>query len=202
MADSTTRCRRPRRRSPRNRMLAEVLHAERLATLLFDALTPEEAALDAHTAGLRFDVPFLARRLIGVTEWALRDARCRELPLGYFGAGTGGAAALMAATRMSQVRAIASRGGRPDLAREALPLILAPTLRVVGERDREVAVLNREAQRQLRVDSALAVVPGASHLFEEPGALGEVARQAARWFTRWLGAATRHAAAAVAAGRT
>ncbi len=175
------------RHSPRNRRVAEALHASHLATLLFDLLTAEEEERDALTRSLGFDIGLLARRLEGATDWALRQPDCGALGLGYFGASTGAAAALVAAAaRPSVVRAVVSRGGRPDLAGTLLSRVMAPTLLIVGERDAEVLAKNREAARRLGGPSELVVIAGATHLFEEPGALEEVARLAAGWFTRHL----------------
>jgi putative phosphoribosyl transferase len=176
------------RHSPRNRYVAGVLQQQGLATLLFDLLTPHEEAVDARTAHLRFDIPFLAQRLIGATDWILEQPATRQLAVGYFGASTGAAAALVAAAeRPAVVRAVVSRGGRPDLAGAALARVRAPTLLIVGGADVPVLHLNREAIRALGArDTRLAIVPGATHLFEEPGALEEVARLAAEWFVRYL----------------
>jgi len=153
-----------------------------LATLLIDLLTAEEEALDVHMAHLRFDIELLARRLVGATDWLTQRADARHLPIGYFGASTGAAAALVAATkRPNVIGAIVSRGGRPDLAGPVLPRVRAPTLLIVGGQDVQVIQLNRAALAQL-----LVIVPGATHLFEEPGALDEVARLAREWFERHL----------------
>ena len=177
------------RRSTRNQAVAEVLRASGIATLLFDLLTPEEEAEDAYTGHLRFDIGLLSRRLVAVTREMADDPRLRDFALGYFGASTGGAAALLAAAAPgSSIAAVVSRGGRPDLAGDALPLVKAPTLLIVGERDEEVLRLNEDAYAQLRCEKKLEVVPRATHLFEEPGALEEVARLAARWFQKHLGA--------------
>jgi predicted alpha/beta-hydrolase family hydrolase len=175
------------RRSPRNQAVAEVLRDAGLATLLFDLLTPEEEAQDAPTGHLRFDIGMLSRRLAIVTEEIADDARSGALGIGYFGASTGGAAALRAAAALgSTIGAVVSRGGRPDLAGEALAYVKAPTLLIVGERDEEVLRLNQDAYAQLRCEKSLAVVPHATHLFQEPGALEEVARLAANWFRQHL----------------
>ena len=185
--------------SPRNRQVARALQRARLATLLLDLLTRAEAALDARTAHLRFDIPLLAGRLAGVADWLASDRRTRALPLGLFGASTGASAALItAAERPGLVRAVVSRGGRPDLAGPALGAVAAPTLLIVGGRDAPVLDLNQLALADLVAAAAreLVVVPGATHLFEEPGALGEVARLAAEWFGRYLavpGAPAEHA---------
>jgi putative phosphoribosyl transferase len=167
--------------SPRNRSVADRLNRAGLATLLLDLLTPEEQAVDEATRELRFDVPRLADRLVAAIGWSL--AQRPDLPLGAFGASTGAAAALVAAARRpGLVGAVVSRGGRVDLAGAALPLVRAPTLLLLGERDVEVRALNEEARREMRCEVELAVVPGAAHLFEEPGALDEVAERAAAWF--------------------
>ncbi len=175
------------RNSPRNRFVAEVLQRVGLATLLMDLLTADEEEADAITGHLRFDIPFLATRLVGATDWLLADPATRRLRVGYFGASTGAAAALVAAAeRPRAVGAIVSRGGRPDLAFNALDAVRAPTLLIVGERDRVVLGMNEGALRALRAEKDLAIVPRATHLFEEPGALEEVARLAGDWFVRYL----------------
>jgi putative phosphoribosyl transferase len=175
------------RHSPRNRFVAGFLRDGRLGTLLIDLLTTREEAVDAATGHLRFDIELLADRLVAITDWLVADPQTRALPIGYFGASTGAAAALVAAARrVGSVRAVVSRGGRPDLAWSALSQVSAPTLLIVGAHDVDVLGLNRKALEELRADKALAVVPGATHLFEEPGALEEVARLARDWFTRHL----------------
>jgi putative phosphoribosyl transferase len=175
------------RLSPRNRHVARLLNEAGLATLLVDLLTPEEEAFDARTARLRFDIDLLAERLVEVTDWLGDRAETRGLRRGYFGASTGAAAALVAAAARPQVvHALVSRGGRPDLAGPALPLVRAPTLLIVGGEDVAVIELNRRALAQLRTEADLAIVPGATHLFEEAGALDEVARLARQWFERHL----------------
>lgn len=177
------------RHSPRNRFVAGQLRAAGLATLLIDLLTAEEEAVDARTAHLRFDIGLLAQRLVGATDWLGQDPRTAGLSVGYFGASTGGGAALVAAAnRPDRVGAVVSRGGRPDLAGAALAQVQAPTLLIVGGDDVPVIGLNETALQRLacRVKK-LVIVPGASHLFEEPGKLEEVARLAADWFTRHLG---------------
>jgi putative phosphoribosyl transferase len=175
------------RRSPRNQAVAEVLRASGLATLLFDLLTPHEEAEDACTGHLRFNVGLLGRRLVAATKEMLDDNRVQNLGFGYFGASTGGAAALLAAAALdSIVQAVVSRGGRPDLAGSALPHVRAATLLIVGQRDEEVLHLNEKAYARLKCEKALAVVPHATHLFEEHGALEEVARLAANWFQKHL----------------
>jgi pimeloyl-ACP methyl ester carboxylesterase len=177
------------RHSPRNRFVAGVLHQDTLATLLLDLLTTEEEEVDAHTAHLRFDIGLLAERLVGATDWLRGQRDVGELPVGYFGASTGAGAALVAAAARPQViEAIVSRGGRPDLAGKALPYVQAPTLLIVGGADVPVIGMNQEALGQLGApEKKLVIVPRATHLFEEPGALEEVARLAADWFTRYLG---------------
>jgi putative phosphoribosyl transferase len=168
--------------SPRNRFVADELNGAGLATLLIDLLTPEEEHAERVTRHLRFDIGLLAERLLAAT-----DAEQSGLPLGYFGASTGAAAALVAAAeRPKRVGAVVSRGGRPDLAGEALGRVLAPTLLIVGGDDRLVLELNREAMEQLGAERELEIVPGATHLFEEPGALERVAELARDWFTRHL----------------
>jgi putative phosphoribosyl transferase len=177
------------RHSPRNKFVARVLQGAGLATLLVDLLTAEEEAVDVHTAHLRFDIGLLAGRLVGATEWLGRDEQTKGLPVGYFGASTGGGAALVAAAALPDVvSTVVSRGGRPDLAGEALPAVRAATLLIVGGDDHLVLQLNRQALDRLgSAVKQLVVVPGASHLFEEPGKLEEVARLAADWFVRYLG---------------
>jgi putative phosphoribosyl transferase len=171
------------RHSPRNRQVAEALGEVGLATLLFDLLTPEEG-LDRRNV---FDIGLLAERLIAVTRWTRSEASLGELPVGYFGASTGAAAALRAAAALADdVLAVVSRGGRPDLAAEALAAVSAPTLLIVGGNDREVLALNEQAAARLRREHEIAVVPAATHLFEEPGALERVADLASEWFLRHL----------------
>jgi putative phosphoribosyl transferase len=178
------------RHSVRNRHVAGRLNEAGLATLLIDLLTPEEEAIDLQTAHLRFDIGLLAERLVGASDWLIRAPETRRLRLGYFGASTGAAAALIAAVaRPDDVGAVVSRGGRPDLAEAALPHVRAPTLLIVGGNDHHVIALNRAAYAQLRCEKQLVIVPGATHLFEEPGALEEVARLASEWFERFLKAA-------------
>ncbi len=171
------------RLSPRNQFVAEVIRKAGLGTLLFDLLTPNEEAIDAQTRHLRFDITMLARRLAAATEWIKNREETSHLRIGYFGASTGAAAALIAAAEFGNgIRAVVSRGGRPDLAGEALPRVTAPTLLIVGGLDEVVIRLNEEALAQLRCVKKLKIVPGATHLFEEPGTLEEVARLAADWF--------------------
>jgi dienelactone hydrolase len=171
------------RLSPRNRHVAAVLRASGLDTVLLDLLTPEEGAADARTGQHRFDIGMLTARVSGAVDWAL--ARGDGARIGLFGASTGAAAALAAAA-VRPVSAVVSRGGRPDLAGSALPDVAAPTLLIVGGRDHVVLDLNREAMAAMTAYVELAVVPGATHLFEEPGALDEVARLTADWFLRHL----------------
>lgn len=176
------------RRSPRNRQVARSLQEAGLATLLFDLLTADEEVVDRQTASLRFNIELLADRLVAVTDLVLGGLAGRPLRLGYFGASTGAAAALIAAARRAgQVHAIVSRGGRPDLAGSALADVRVPTLLMVGGEDGDVITLNYTALMQLRCVKELVLIPGATHLFEEPGALEEVARLAEQWFVRHLG---------------
>lgn len=175
------------RKSPRNRFVAGVLQRAGLATLLFDLLTADEERADEIDAHLRFDIDLLARRLVGATDWVQSQGETRNLRIGYFGASTGAAAALIAAVeRPEVVDAVVSRGGRPDLADRWLSRVRAPTLLIVGGDDREVLALNRSALRQLRSPKQLEIVPHATHLFEEPGTLERVADVAAAWFRRHL----------------
>jgi dienelactone hydrolase len=174
------------RHSPRNVHVAEVLRSAGISSLLFDLLTEAEERIDATTAELRFDIPLLTGRLIAATRWLLSQPTAQGGRIGYFGASTGAAAALAAAARIPTIAAVVSRGGRPDLAGPELAQVRAATLLIVGENDREVLVLNRRSLAELRCEAQLAIVPGATHLFEEPGALDEVARLAAVWFTAHL----------------
>ena len=172
------------RLSPRNQAVAAALRGAGLGTLLFDLLTTHEEAEDALTGHLRFDIRLLARRLAAATLAVAENPHSHHLPIGYFGASTGGAAALIAAAALTAtVHAVVSRGGRPDLAGEALPMVKAPTLLMVGERDEEVLRLNRDAHEQLQCEKGIAIIPHAGHLFQEPGELAEVSRLAARWFS-------------------
>jgi dienelactone hydrolase len=171
------------RHSPRNKWVAEVLHKEGLATLLLDLLSKEEDR-DYET---RFDIDLLTRRLKVATQWLSNQPDTESLVVGYFGASTGAAAALMAAASLGRkIGAVVSRGGRPDLAMASLSKVLAPTLLIVGGDDYQVIELNEAAYKQLRCEKHLAIVPGATHLFEEPGTLDEVARLASDWFRRHL----------------
>lgn len=179
------------RHSTRNRHVAGVLNQNGLATLLLDLLTRKEEHIDQATSHLRFDIALLASRLEGATQWALEQPVTRHLRVGCFGASTGGGAALLAAANMpGQIAAVVSRGGRPDLAMNALPRVTCPTLLIVGELDTAVLALNRAAYEQLAGAKELAIVPGATHLFEEPGALDLVAQLAAQWFRRMTQAAS------------
>jgi len=170
------------RKSPRNNFVADVLNRQHLATLLVDLLTPAEDEVYEN----RFDILLLSKRLIKVTEWALTQTALQQLPVGYFGASTGAASALTAAALLSDnIRAVVSRGGRPDLTK-ALPNVKAPTLLIVGSLDTQVLGLNKQAYEQLQCNKKLEIVTGASHLFEEPGTLHVVADLAADWFTRYM----------------
>jgi dienelactone hydrolase len=175
------------RHSPRNRFVARTLQNSGLATLLIDLLTPEEEQVDLRTAHLRFDIGLLAERLVWATEWLKQQPHTQSLRVGYFGASTGGGAALVAAAdRPREVGAVVSRGGRPDLAGDALARVQAPTLLIVGGNDTQVLELNRQAMALIQGEKELAIVPGASHLFEEAGSLEEVARLACDWFLQKL----------------
>jgi putative phosphoribosyl transferase len=176
------------RHSPRNRYVASALREGGLATLLMDLLTPPEEAIDLQTRQLRFDIDLLAERLVAATDWLRENPDTRDLKLGYFGASTGAGAALVAAARRPDaIGAVVSRGGRPDLASSALPMVRAPTLLIVGGDDLAVIGMNREALNALHVEKQLQIVARATHLFEEPGALEQVARLARAWFARHLG---------------
>jgi dienelactone hydrolase len=170
------------RHSARNGMVAGVLQRVGLATLLIDLLTSEEEEADVRTGHLRFDIDFLAHRLVAATAWLRENPATASLAIGYFGASTGAAAALLAAAEDRNVFAIVSRGGRPDLAMDCLPKVRAPTLLIVGGADVPIIPLNQQAYEALACEKELVIVPGATHLFEEPGALEEVARIAADWF--------------------
>jgi putative phosphoribosyl transferase len=175
------------RHSPRNRHVARLLNDARLGTLMIDLLTAQEEVMDQRTAALRFDIGLLAGRLVGATDWLSRLEETRGLRIGYFGASTGAAAALVAAAeRTGVVQAVVSRGGRPDLAGPALADVEAPTLLIVGGSDLDVIQLNQTALAQLHCEKNLAIVPHATHLFEEPGALDAVARLACDWFGRYF----------------
>ncbi len=176
------------RHSPRNRVVAQGLVEGGLATLLIDLLTAAEEEVDLQTRHLRFDIDLLAGRLVGTTDWLRDNPDTASLRVGYFGSSTGAGAALVAATeRPDRVGAVVSRGGRPDLAREVLPRVRAPTLLIVGALDSPVLELNRDALAAMEAEVELEVVPGASHLFEEPGKLEVVTGLARDWFGRHLG---------------
>lgn len=174
------------RLSVRNQFVARVLQQAGLATLLFDLLTPEEEKIDDITRELRFDIAFLASRLISATDWIKETPIVHHLPIGYFGASTGGGAAIVAGAKEESVKAIVSRGGRPDLAGNALMSVMAPTLLIVGGNDDVVIKLNQEALEKLHCMKQLEIVSGATHLFEEPGTLEQVAELAKEWFLRYM----------------
>lgn len=175
------------RHSSRNRHVADMLHKAGLATLLLDLLTPEEEAEDERTRALRFDIPMLGKRVMHAIDWTAADDRFKDLPIGLFGASTGAAAAIIAAAERSMcVPAVVSRGGRPDLAGDALERVRAATLLIVGGLDTAVIRLNEQAMARLTAPHELAIVPGATHLFEEPGTLDQVATLARDWFLRWF----------------
>ena len=176
------------RHSPRNQVVARTLNDAGLGTLLFDLLTPNEEAVDTYTREHRFNIGLLAQRLVHATEWAKQQEETRDLRVGYFGSSTGGGAALVAAAEIPHlVGAVVSRGGRPDLAGDALPKVQAPTLLIVGGQDDIVIELNEMARDQMHCQVKLEIVPRATHLFEEPGALEKVAKQASDWFVSHLG---------------
>lgn len=173
--------------SVRNQHVAAILNKAKLATLLFDLFTPEEDAIDSQTCELRFDIEFLAKRLIDVTHWCLKQLVTHNLTIGYFGASTGGGASIMAAAHEPHtVKAIVSRGGRPDLAGESLAHVETPTLLIVGGDDIAVIEMNKNAMSQMHCKVDLKIIPGATHLFEEPGALDAVAELAKAWFVQYL----------------
>lgn len=175
------------RYSPRNQYVARVIREAGIGTLLFDLLTKEEEVVDLRTRHLRFNIKLLASRLVDATQWITGQDETRHVRIGYFGASTGGGAALVAAAELGEeVSAVVSRGGRPDLAEAALAHVVAPTLLIVGGLDEGVIQLNEEAYAQLRCTKELKIIPGATHLFEEPGKLEEVARLAAEWFRQYL----------------
>jgi len=177
------------RHSPRNQFVARTLNDAGLATLLFDLLTPEEEAIDLRTREHRFDIGLLAGRLVHATKWAQQQEQTRDLRIGYFGSSTGGGAALVAAAEIPQdIGAVVSRGGRPDLAGDALPRVQAPTLLIVGGEDDIVIELNEQARDRMRCEVKLEIVPRATHLFEEPGTLEKVAQLASDWFVHHMGA--------------
>ena len=174
--------------SPRNTRVAREINEAGIATLLIDLLTNEEEEIDEFTGEFRFNIDLLAQRLIHATEWVKKNPDTKSLAVGYFGASTGAAAALIAAAKLPEhVKAVVSRGGRPDLAGEHLPNVKAPTLLIVGGDDTEVLELNRQASQQMTTEKKIVVVPGATHLFEEPDKLEEVARLAISWFSKHLG---------------
>jgi len=171
------------RHSPRNQFVARTLNEAGLATLLFDLLTPEEESVDLYTREHRFNIGLLAERLVHATKWAKQQKQTADLRIGYFGSSTGGGAALVAAAELpDEVGPVVSRGGRPDLAGEALPKVKAPTLLIVGGEDHVVIELNEQARAQMKCECKIEIVPGATHLFEEPGALEHVAKLASDWF--------------------
>src|SRR5881394_2956971 len=175
------------RHSPRNQFVARTIREAGVGTLLFDLLTQEEEAVDMRTRHLRFDIGLLAERLVDATNWIKRGADTSHLRVGYFGSSTGGGAALVAAAAAGEaIGAVVSRGGRPDLAGDALPKVKSPTLLIVGGLDYPVIEMNKSALARMRCEKELKIVPGATHLFEEPGTLQEVARLAADWFQRHL----------------
>lgn len=175
------------RLSPRNQATARVFQKSKIATLLFDLLTAEEEQVDQVTSQYRFNIDFLATRLVAATHWIMKNPVLKKLPFGYFGASTGGGAALVAAARLADhTKAVVSRGGRPDLAGESLKFVEAPTLLIVGGRDEVVIDLNNKAFAALHCTKQLEIVPGATHLFEEPGALDKVAALADSWFRKYL----------------
>src|SRR3954466_12081899 len=176
------------RHSPRNQFVARTLNRAGLGTLLFDLLTPGEKALDIHTREHRFNISLLAERLVHATKWARQQEETRDLHIGYFGSSTGGAAALVAAAELPHdIGAVVSRGGRPDLAGDALPRVEAATLLIVGGYDDVVIGMNQSAQERMKAKTRLEIIPGATHLFEEPGTLEQVARLAREWFERHFG---------------
>jgi putative phosphoribosyl transferase len=173
--------------SPRNQYVAKEFNKANIGTLLFDLLTTEEEEEDIVTAEYRFNIALLAKRLIGATEWLRHDPKTKKLSFGYFGASTGAAAALIAAAKLpNEIAAVVSRGGRPDLAGEYLPSVVAPTLLLVGGLDTEVIELNQGAMDQMTAEKKLVIVPGATHLFVEPGTLEQVAKLSSEWFLRYL----------------
>lgn len=173
--------------SPRNRHVAEILQHKHLATILIDLLTTEEESVDMVTRHLRFDIPLLARRVVGATSWLQNSPETKHMKIGYFGASTGAAAALVAAAKLKdKVNAVVSRGGRPDLAQAILQKVTSPTLLIVGGNDSVVIDLNQTALEKLNCEKSLVIVPGAGHLFEQPGKLERVAEFAAQWFEEHL----------------
>lgn len=182
--------------SPRNQAVAETIREFGIGTLLFDLLTKDEEAVDIYTRQLRFDIEMLAERLVAAVHWAENDDLTKGLPIGFFGASTGGGAALVAAAKLeNRIKAVVSRGGRPDLAGDALPAVTAPTLLIVGELDDVVIELNRQAIARMHCETELKIVPDATHLFEEPGALDLVAQLAGHWFAEHLRPQTKSTSA-------
>ncbi len=180
------------RHSPRNQFVARTLNDAGLATLLFDLLTPEEESVDLYTREHRFDIGLLAERLVYATKWVKQEKQTQGFHIGYFGSSTGGGAALVAAAELpEEVRAVVSRGGRPDLAGDALPKVKAPTLLIVGGEDHVVIELNERARAQMKCECKIEIVPDATHLFEEPGALEKVAKLASDWFVKHIDTETR-----------
>ena len=180
------------RHSPRNQFVARTLNDAGLATLLFDLLTPEEESVDLYTREHRFDIGLLAERLVYTTKWVKQEKQTQGFHIGYFGSSTGGGAALVAAAELpEEVRAVVSRGGRPDLAGDALRKVKAPTLLIVGGEDHVVIELNERARAQMKCECKIEIVPDATHLFEEPGALEKVAKLASDWFVKHIDTETR-----------
>ena len=173
--------------SPRNKYVSKLFVNSHIGTLLFDLLTSKEEQEDEFTAEYRFNISLLATRLVGATNWLKKDSRANKLHVGYFGASTGAAAALIAAAKLAgDISTVVSRGGRPDLAEDYLPKVKAPTLLLVGGLDTEVIELNKQAMAQMTAETKLVIIPGATHLFEEPGKLEEVAKISTDWFIRYL----------------
>jgi len=173
--------------SPRNQFVANIINQAGLATLLFDLLTQEEEVIDQQTRQLRFDIPLLTERLINVTDWLTKQSRLKNLSLGYFGSSTGAAAALIGAAELSDlIKAVVSRGGRTDLANQFLHKVKAATLFIAGEHDETIIQMNKESLAKITTEKELVIIPGATHLFEEPGALEQVADYATEWFLRYL----------------
>jgi pimeloyl-ACP methyl ester carboxylesterase len=179
------------RLSPRNRFVADVLNQNKIATLLFDLLTAEEEEIDSISGALRFNIDLLSDRLIKVTDWVLKNYGKLNLKIGYFGASTGAAAALVAASEKStMIHAVVSRGGRPDLAEDKLGKVRCPTLLIVGGYDDVVIDLNKEAMTKMNSEKKLVIIPGATHLFEEKGKLEDVSKYASNWFLKYFGGTT------------
>lgn len=173
--------------SPRNKLISRYLNQEGFSTLLMDLLTPKEEIEDEITSEWRFNIPLLSQRLTIVVNWILNQDFLKNLPIGYFGASTGAAAALISAAELkTKIKAVVSRGGRPDLAKEFLKEVVSPTLLIVGGNDMVVIKLNKEAYTQLTCKKKLEIIPGATHLFEEKGKLEEVAKLSSKWFARYL----------------